>query len=94
MKSLDATGDASASAAAMPPHWPWPMTTIERTSRARTAYSSAALAAWLRASGAYTGTSAATLRTTKSSPGPASKIVSGLTGTGAQPRVRALNVTN
>ena len=34
-------------------------------------------APWLRVSGAYTGTSAATLRTTNSSPGRASKTVSG-----------------
>ena len=77
MKSVAVSGTAPSKAAATPPQRPCPMTAIDRTPRASTANSSAALAAWLPLSGAYTGTSAATLRTTNSSPGLASNTVSG-----------------
>ncbi len=50
-KSVAVSGSPSPSAAAMPPHRPWPMTTIDGTASASTAYSRAALAAWLRPSG-------------------------------------------
>ena len=51
MKSVEVSGDASSSAAAMPPHRPWPMTTIDRHPEREDGVLEAALAAWLRLSG-------------------------------------------
>jgi len=61
----------------MPPQRPWPSTTTFSTSSAATANSMAAEVPCWAASGWKVGTRLATLRSTNSSPGPASKMVSG-----------------
>ena len=67
------------SAAAQPPHEPWPIPTTSGTSSCVTANSSAAETPWRPASFSNGGTRLATLRTTKISPGDTSKICAGST---------------
>ncbi len=67
------------SAAWQPPHRPWPITTISRTFRTCTANSSAAETPCQPGLVSNGGTSAATLRTTKISPGLVSNIWVGST---------------
>ena len=85
MKSPGDSGSISSMKARMPPHWAWPSTTMCLMRSTWTAYSSAAETPWAPPSGWYTGTRLATLRTTNSSPGPASKITSGETRELQQP---------